>query len=206
MKLKEILKVIGLLGILQLLRLGIKQFLFLFINRTNFSDHLASMAAMSLLIILILEVSKQRKISLSIFPVKFDRSYIVVTIIFVLLFVSTPSNYTEGIQAIILLWYSSLITPIFEELLFRGYVWNRLSVIFKYGPSVYLWSSFLFGIWHLGYFDSLAFRVETDLVQALSWKMITGLCYGLILGLLRWKTRNCFSTMLLHGAMNIFGR
>lgn len=206
MKLKEIFKVIGLLGILQLLRLGIKQFLFLFINRTNFSDHLASMAAMSLLIILILEVSKRRKISLSIFPVKFDRSYIVVTIIFVLLLVSTPSNYTEGIQAIILLGYSSLITPIFEELLFRGYVWNRLSVIFKCGPSVYLWSSFLFGIWHLGYFDSLAFRVETDLVQALIWKMITGLCYGLILGLLRWKTRNCFSTMLLHGAMNIFGR
>lgn len=206
MKLKEILKVIGLLGILQLLRLGIKQFLFLFINRTNFSDHLASMAAMSLLIIMILEVSKRRKISLSIFPVKFDRSYIVVTIIFVLLLVSTPSNYTEGIQAIILLGYSSLITPIFEELLFRGYVWNRLSVIFKCGPSVYLWSSFLFGIWHLGYFDSFAFRVETDLVQALIWKMITGLCYGLILGLLRWKTRNCFSTMLLHGVMNIFGR
>lgn len=119
---------------------------------------------------------------------------------------STPSNFTGGIQAIILLGYSSLVTPIFEELLFRGYVWNRLTVIFKSESSVYLWSSFLFGVWHLGYFDSLAFRVETDLVQALFWKVITGLFYGLVLGLLRWKTKNCYSTMLLHGAMNIFGR
>lgn len=53
MKLMEILKVVGLLGVFQLLRLGIKQLFFLFINQTNFSDQLASMAAMSLLTILI---------------------------------------------------------------------------------------------------------------------------------------------------------
>ncbi|HCM87475.1 MULTISPECIES: CPBP family intramembrane glutamic endopeptidase [Enterococcus] len=61
-------------------------------------------------------------------------------------------------------------------------------------------------MWYLGHFDSPASRVETDLMQELICKMITGLRYGLVLGLLRWKTKNCYSTMLLHGAMNIFGR
>ncbi|MBO0410862.1 CPBP family intramembrane metalloprotease [Enterococcus hulanensis] len=58
----------------------------------------------------------------------------------------------------------------------------------------------------MGYFDSLAFRVGEGLPEALIWTVIIGLCYGLVLGLLRLRTKNCYSTMLLHGAMNIFGR
>lgn len=63
-------------------------------------------------------------------------------------------------------------------------------------------------IWHLafGLFDSLVFHVGEGLPEALIWKVITGLCYGLVLGLLRLRTKNCYSTILLHGAMNIFGR
>ncbi|MGL9729907.1 lysostaphin resistance A-like protein [Enterococcus sp. DIV0756] len=206
MKLREISTMVVLLGLLQLLRWGIKQTIFLFVDRTNFTDHLASMTAMSTLTVLILLISKKRKVKLSVFPEKFTKSYLIGTIIFALILVSTPANYTGDIQVIILLGYSSLVTPIFEELIFRGYVWNRLSVIFNRESTVYLGSSFSFGIWHLGYLDSLTFRVETDLVKALLWKVITGLCYGLVLGLLRLKTRNCYSTMLLHGTMNVFGR
>ncbi|WP_429959358.1 CPBP family glutamic-type intramembrane protease [Enterococcus sp. AZ196] len=35
---------------------------------------------------------------------------------------------------------------------------------------------------------------------------MSGLCYGLVLGLLRWQTKNCYSTILLHGALNSFDR
>lgn len=38
------------------------------------------------------------------------------------------------------------------------------------------------------------------------WKVITGLCYGMILGAVRLKTKNSYSTMLVHGVLNIFGR
>jgi membrane protease YdiL (CAAX protease family) len=60
-------------------------------------------------------------------------------------------------------------------------------------------------MWHLGYVDSIAFRVEIGLGNAMLWKVITGLCYGIILGVLRLRTKNSYSTILLHGVMNIFG-
>lgn len=37
-------------------------------------------------------------------------------------------------------------------------------------------------------------------------KVITGLCFGIVLGAVRFKTRNCYSTILLYGGMNLFGR
>lgn len=206
MKEKAMLKIIGLLVIFQFLRLGLKQLFFLFIKRTNFSDHLASMLSFLLLTALIVVICKRRKITLTIFPPKFNRRYLFATGIVGLLLVTTPAYYSGGIEAILLLIYSSIVTPIFEELIFRGDVWNQLSVIFKRAVPVYLWSSVLFGIWHLGYFDSLAFRVGEGLPKALIWNVITGLGYGLVLGLLRLRAENCYSTMLLHGAMNIFGR
>lgn len=35
-------------------------------------------------------------------------------------------------------------------------------------------------------------------------KMAVGLVYGLILGVVRMKTHNCYSTMLFHGVLNVF--
>ena len=62
-------------------------------------------------------------------------------------------------------------------------------------------SAILFSIWHIGY-------VITPLLQgnlfALFSKMAVGLVYGLILGVVRMKTHNCYSTMLLHGVLNVF--
>lgn len=164
------------------------------------------MLSFLLLTALIVVICKRRKIALTNFPPRFSRRYLFATDIVGLLLVTTPANYSGGIEATLLLIYSSIVTPIFEELIFRGGVWNQLSVIFKRAVPVYLWSSVLFGIWHLSYFDSLAIRVGEGLPEALIWKVITGLCYGLVLGLLRLRAKNCYSTMLLHGAMNIFGR
>jgi len=93
-----------------------------------------------------------------------------------------------------------------SDLIFHESICNQISVIYKRESAIYLWSSFLFGIWYLGYFDSIALRVDSGLTEALIWKAITGLYYGFVLGLLRWRTKKCYSTMLLHGAMNILGR
>lgn len=76
MKVKVMSKIIGLLVILQFLRLGLKQLFFLFIKRTNFSDHLASMLSFLLLTALIVVICKRRKIALTIFPPGFSRRYL----------------------------------------------------------------------------------------------------------------------------------
>ena len=123
-----------------------------------------------------------------------------------MLFIASPSNYKGGIEPILLLVYSSIVTPIFEELIFRGYIWNELNQIFTSEWKTYIITTILFALWHLGYISSIAFRVEDDLLNVMIWKVITGLCFGIVLGAVRLKTINCYSTMLLHGVMNIFGR
>ena len=184
----------------------IKRIIFFFVARTDFSDYMASMVSMIILTSIILRLSRKAEINLSIFPDKFTVSYISVSIISVVLFIASPLNYKGGIEPILLLVYSSIVTPIFEELIFRGYIWNELNQIFTSEWKTYIITTILFALWHLGYISSIAFRVEDDLLNVMIWKVITGLCFGIVLGAVRLKTRNCYSTMILHGVMNLFGR
>ena len=184
----------------------IKRIIFFFVARTDFSDYMASMVSMIILTSIILRLSRKAEINLSIFPDKFTVSYISVSIISVVLFIASPSNYKGGIEPILLLVYSSIVTPIFEELIFRGYIWNELNQIFTSEWKTYIVTTIFFALWHLGYISSIAFRVEYDLLNVMIWKVITGLCFGIVLGAVRLKTRNCYSTMILHGVMNLFGR
>ncbi len=199
-------RIIGLLVFLQLLLFGIKQFLFIFFKRTDYFDSMASMFAMIIIIVLFIIFTRKQNVSLSIFPEKFGVFYKLATIVVVVLFITTPSNFTGGSQVITLLVYSSIVTPIFEELIFRGYVWNKLNTIFSKEWKIYIVSTILFALWHIGYISAIVFRVESGLVNAMIWKVITGLCFGIILGAIRLKTKNSYSTILLHGVLNIFGR
>jgi len=201
-----LLSIIALLVVIQLLLLGFKHFIFLFIERTKFSDNIATMFGMIILSGAFIIFAKKQKVALSVFPHIFNKYYIIGTLITVILLVATPSNYLDGFQAIILLFYGSVITPIFEELIFRGYAWNKLNIVFKKEWGTYLITVVLFGIWHLGYFNSVAFRVETGLLKIMLWKVGIGLGYGIVLGAMRLKTKNSYSTILLHSVMNIFGR
>lgn len=203
-------KIIGMLVVIlagiQFLLFGIRQGIFLLVTRTDYSDHMASMFGMVVLTICILMLAKKLRICLSVFPQKFTPAYIGASVVFAVLLIATPSNYTGGIQSVLLLVYGSIVTPIFEELIFRGYVWNKLNTIFSKEWKTYVASTILFALWHFGYVSSIAFRVNEGLFNAMIWKAITGLCFGIVLGLVRLKTKNCYSTMLVHGILNIFGR
>ena len=205
-KIKTIGFMILVLLLLSLSLFVIKRVIFFFVARTDFSDYMASMVSMIILTSIILRLSRKAEINLSIFPDKFTVSYISVSIISVVLFIASPSNYKGGIEPILLLVYSSIVTPIFEELIFRGYIWNELNQIFTSEWKTYIITTILFALWHLGYISSIAFRVEDDLLNVMIWKVITGLCFGIVLGAVRLKTKNCYSTMILHGVMNLFGR
>jgi len=202
--------ILGLLVVIQCLLFCIKHCIFLFVTRASFSDSMATMFGMIVLSVLFILFAKKQKISLSVFPRIFSKYYILGTCIAVVLLVMTPSNYSGGFQAIILLVYGSVITPVFEELIFRGYVWNKLNTIFKKEWGTYIVTAVLFGVWHFGYFDSIAFRVEllghTGLAKIMLMKVVIGLAFGVVLGAFRLITKNSYSTILLHGVMNIFGK
>ena len=155
---------------------------------------------------ILLGLSKKTKTGLSVFRERFTWPYIGATVLFIVLLIASPSNYRGGMESVFLLAYSCIVTPVFEELLFRGYIWNQLSGIWGDKWPTYLTTSILFGLWHLAYIDSIAFRVEDGLLSVMVWKVVTGLCFGVVLGDVRMKTKNCYAAMLMHGVMNLFGR
>ena len=198
--------IVLILSLSGLFRFASKQVIFLFVQQTNFTDRMASMAAMLILTGILFGLSKKIGTRLSVFPERFTWPYIGATVLFTVLLIASPSNYRGGMESVFLLAYSCIVTPIFEEVLFRGYIWNKLNGIWENKWATYLTTSILFGLWHLAYIDSIAFRVEDGLLSVMVWKVVTGLCFGIVLGAVRMKTKNCYAAILLHGVMNLFGR
>ena len=113
--------------VLILLLLGLSVFLikqasFLLVQRSNSTDRMASMAAMLILTGLLWGLSRKTKTKLSVFPDKFTVPYICATVLFFVLMIASPSNYHGGMEPVFLLAYSCIVTPVFEEFLFRGYI------------------------------------------------------------------------------------
>ena len=193
--------------LLQTIRITLELSVFCFIERTKFTDTIVSALLMALFTFVGIIVAKKKDISLSIFPQKNKLVYAAATIIILILIILTPIITEKTLFAITTLVSSTIITPIFEELIFRGYVWNKLEEKFDKKFTVYVVTTLLFAFWHIGYIDTILFRVEISNVPfVMLMKVITGLCFGIVLGAVRYKTRNCWSTILLHSLMNIFGR
>ena len=87
-----------------------------------FVEKMIGMCMMLVLTIAVLFYSKLRNQNLDVLPKKFSPRYIFISSIISILYIATPSNYIIGISAIITLIYSSIVTPLYEELLFRGYI------------------------------------------------------------------------------------
>lgn len=207
-RLKTILTILAVLAVLTGLRLLLKEAVFLALGRTPSSDRVASAIAMALLTVGGLLVCRFKRMPLKVFPERWTIWYTLATVVAGALLVATPILTRDAKPfALFLLVYSAVLTPVFEELIFRGYVWERLETAFASKWAAYLLSTVLFALWHFTYVDSLSLRVHADaLGNAMLWKAITGLGFGAVLGFLRVFARNCYATMLLHGVMNIFGR
>lgn len=185
--------------VLQALRMLLEKIANLFVPDTSFAQRMTTMAVMILLCCVVLLCAKWQKTKLSVFPTHFNRFYIISTLTAAIILITVPSNFTGGYTAILLLIYGSVVTPIFEELIFRGYLWNRLNGVFSKEVYTYVWSVFLFTVWHLGYMIP---QIADGNRFAVLMKLAAGLVYGAALGFARLKCRNCYITMILHGVLN----
>ena len=163
---------------------------------------------MVIMTIAILVFAVKKDIKLNIFPEKFNKIYLIASIVVFGIFALTPlitQNYE--ISSIVSLIYGAFITVIFEEILFRGLVYEEISNNKTYK---FLLSTLMFGFWHLGYIDTIIFRTSlfnptADIFNIMVWKLITGLILGLIFGFLKYKTDNTYSSMLAHMLVNAIG-
>jgi membrane protease YdiL (CAAX protease family) len=106
-----------------------------------------------------------------------------------------------------------VVFPLFEEPLFRGWIWNRLqSVLLEKwaGALCTILTTLLFSIWHLGYWEVVAQHSGNALFSAqilhiMLMKMVIAAVIGLAAGLLRWRTGSIHASILLHATWNLFG-
>lgn len=166
---------------------------------TRFAAKMLTMVLMILLTGVVIVYAKLRKQELSAFPKTFSKRYIIATCITVVLYIAAPLNFIEGLTSVMTIVYVSIVTPIYEELLFRGYLWNRFQEVLGNKTAVFVWNVVLFTLWHVGY---MVPHIIAGNWFAVLTKVAAGAVYGIVLGFVRKKTGNCWSTILVHGIMN----
>lgn len=142
--------------------------------------------------------------------------HLIGSIIVIVLALLSPSLWLEPSPVtIISVVESVLIYPVFEELLFRGYVWGKLEKRFEGrrfgGIEIIALNSLLFGLWHLGYLDVIYMRTQVQLtstpfVTIMFYKVLTGMVFGVLTGVARWRLKSTYGSILVHSLLNIFGR
>ena len=210
MKFKKILFIILFLTLLQVGRIVFKNLIFDIFDRNLLSDVIVSMVYMIIVICISSIILRKKNINLNFFPKKFNMKYKLFTIFVLLFFIVTPiitKNYE--LYNILSLVYNAIITVIFEELIFRGLIFKEISSM-KNDLIAYIVSTILFGIWHLGYIDTIIWRTslfspDANIANIMFWKVITGIIIGVILGFFRYKNKNVYSSMLVHTFINTFG-
>ena len=206
------IKIIILLAAFQIIRILAKQILFIFIEENEFNEILISIIVMILLGLYIIYKAKKENISLNIFSyMKTKESkayYILFTSLILFLIITSPSFlYNISIYTFIPLIYSTVIVPIYDELIFRSYLWNILNKEYENEFKVYLVTTILFSLWHIGYADSIIMKSGFNNIAFIMFiKCSLMISYGLFIGFLRYKIKNSYSSMLIHSFINIFGR
>jgi len=104
-----------------------------------------------------------------------------------------------------------LTTPIFEEVIFRGYCWDKLRKNNFSNLNTLVLTSVIFGMYHLGYYYQIEYatRFHPDapsMALIMLTKVLFGTILGLIMGLIRWKSKKVFGPITLHAVLNIMGR
>ena len=100
------------------------------------------------------------------------------------IFIVLPVVLGAELDVIVLSFIFGLIVPAFEELLFRGYLWNNMQNSLKgehSGLITWITITILFGLWHIGYIDVFLIHPrEFALVPLLIGKIEVGLILGAI--------------------------
>lgn len=204
-KLKNIFKIILIIVSLQIIRIVVRRVLLLFIPITELSLNKLNMVIFIIYTYLLVKYCKKNKIDLRVFKVNNKNAYLLLISIFIILFIINLLLNKFSMNNIFKILYGTITLPIFEELLFRGYIWSRLLKMFKNEMYVYIITTLLFSIYSVFYIDS-AILLKVFSFGLIIFKLVIGLLFGLITGFVRYKTKNTFSSMIVSSIMNMVSK
>lgn len=165
-----------------------------------FDIRMVTMAGMGIMTVMVFFISRFQRTNLSLWPKKFDIITTAVMLLSLMMMISTAVCITKGTHGLWLLIYGSIITPLFEELLFRGHIYDIQQRRHHNAFHVITINALLFSVWHLGYIVHPLWCGEW---MALS-KLVVGLLYGWVLASIRYRTKSTLCCILAHGAFNSF--
>jgi len=94
--------------------------------------------------------------------------------------------------------YMTLIfAPIYEEIIFRGFILNLFLIMFSSKKAI-IFSSLIFGLWHL---KNIFFLDSISLVKQV---LYTGLIFGPAMAFISYKTKNIWISSIIHYINNVF--
>lgn len=94
---------------------------------------------------------------------------------------------------------SILFVPIYEEILFRGFILSAAEKYMKWGPAVAL-VSFLFALWH---FKNIFYLSPERVIMQM---LYTGLIVSPVFSSLTLKTRTIWPAVILHYIHNLLAQ
>lgn len=208
----KIIKIVILLIGLQISRVILKKSAFLFLFYNKFNDTIVSMVIIFLLTLFIIYKSKKENTSLDVFSYMKNKEskiyYFVITAATILLiFTSSSFSTNPSKETFLLLIYTTVMIPVYEEIIFRSYVWNILKKENENELKVYILTTVLFSIYHIGYIDTAIITSGFNHMAFIIFiKCSLMLSYGFFIGFFRYKIKNSYSCILVHSFINIFGR
>lgn len=101
-----------------------------------------------------------------------------------------------------------IIIPVFEELVFREYMWNYLYNFSKNIPKIFISITLLYAIFQFGYVDIIIKYMKliystSYLIDIVNLVVIRGIIIGAILNFIKVKLKDIYICILVHILINI---
>jgi membrane protease YdiL (CAAX protease family) len=138
--------------------------------------------------------------------------YLIAGLIVLLLVISSYFIMSEiKYFALITNIHFGITTPIFEEVIFRGYCWDKFRKENFSNFTTLIITSIFFGLFHLGYYYQIEYATKfhpdaPSMANIMFTKIIFGIVLGFIMGLIRWKSKKVFGPIIIHSILNILSR
>ncbi|MPM47034.1 hypothetical protein SDC9_93742 [bioreactor metagenome] len=110
---------------------------------------------------------------------------------------------------LIILTLALIAQPIFEEVIFRDYVWNYIGSFQKDEKKVLIIVSLLSALFKIGYWDIVSQNLSVVgssffTIDIIISKVFFGLIIAFILGIVKIKYKDTYLCIFVHSLINIF--
>lgn len=110
---------------------------------------------------------------------------------------------------LIIISLSLIAQPIFEEVIFRDYIWNYIGSFQKDEKIVLVIVSLLSALFKIGYWDIISQNLSVVgssffTIDIITYKVFIGLITSFILGIVKIKYEDTYLCIFVHSLINIF--